>query len=642
MPEASREPELAPADETDAGAGTGDRTAPERRQSLGVASVLLASGTLVSRVLGFVRVFVLAQTIGIVGAGADAFANANSIPSAIYAIIAGGTVNAVLVPQIVRAVKEDPDGGEKYVNKLVTLGMLLMGALAILATLGAPFLARLYGAGLRPDDLALVIAFAFWCLPQIFFYGLYTLVGEVLNARGYFGPFTWAQVFNNLVSIAMILLFGVLFGADPSGMRHVGEWTPGMIAFLGGMTTLAVAIQSIICFAFWGRIGLRYRPEFGFRGIGLRKTGALAGWTLAMVVIVQITVLIETNVANLAFGRAASVAAMQNALLIFILPHSIISISIATAYFTRMSEAAADGDDRRLVRDFSEVMRIVGLFIVFSMVGLMVLSVSFSRVFEARPEGTLALAEVLCAFLLGLPAYSVLLIAHRMFYAKQDTKTLFKVFLWTFPFNVFAMALCVLLPEPRIVVALAFVEALFWTIRALVMIAILRVRIGPLDLGRIARSYLIYLGASLIAGAVGAGVMLLLGSYRPDGWAVSGVIQAVLACGIGGAAMLAVYLVALRLLRSPELETALGAVLAKAGPLARRFGGGRGRGGSAADSGSGSGVGSASEDTAELGASGLAEYAEESAHQGLGVVDPQRAPTPGADTGRIPRPGPRA
>jgi putative peptidoglycan lipid II flippase len=160
--------------------------------SLGRTSLILASGTLVSRVLGFIKAIVLAGTIGLVGsASADAFANANSLPSNVYALISGGLLNAVLVPQIIRATKRE-DGGRVYVNRLLTLAITGLAGLTLILTIGAPVLAWIYGITLSPEQLGLVIAFAYWCIPQVFFYGLYAVLSEILNARSLFAPFASA------------------------------------------------------------------------------------------------------------------------------------------------------------------------------------------------------------------------------------------------------------------------------------------------------------------------------------------------------------------------------------------------------------------------------------------------------------------
>ena len=182
--------------------------------SIGRASAMLASGTFVSRILGFAKAWLLVQAIGVVTVGAYAYGTATIVPNAVYAIIAQGILNAVLVPQIVRA-SVHVDGGRAYINKLVTLGMVVFAAVAIVATLLAPVLVTLFGV--RGDAVGLATAFAYWSLPQIFFLGLYTLLGEVLNARKSFGPFTWAPVINNIVAIVMLGVFIAAFGAAATG-----------------------------------------------------------------------------------------------------------------------------------------------------------------------------------------------------------------------------------------------------------------------------------------------------------------------------------------------------------------------------------------------------------------------------------------
>ena len=197
-----------------AGAGASTPGAPARG-GLGRASAALASGTLVSRMLGFISAAVLAWTIGQQNQGANAFAIANQLPNNIYAIIAGGLLSAVLVPQIVRAAHHD-DGGQRFVNRLVTLGIVVFLAVTLIATLCAPLLVTLYtsqgGTSLGGNGAALAVMMAYWCLPQIFFYAVYSLLGEVLNARGVFGPFTWAPLLNTVVAIGGLVAFALLFG----------------------------------------------------------------------------------------------------------------------------------------------------------------------------------------------------------------------------------------------------------------------------------------------------------------------------------------------------------------------------------------------------------------------------------------------
>ena len=531
--------------------------------SVGRTSVILASGTLVSRVLGFIKAIVLAQTIGLVGsASADAFANANSLPANIYALIAGGLLNAVLVPQIVRATKQ-ADGGAKYVNRLITLAIVVLGVITTVLTIGAPIVAWIYGMTLAPEQLALVVAFAFWCLPQAFFYGLYAVVSEVLNARKVFAPFAWAPVLNNVIAIAGLIIFGVVFGFDPTGQdRRIADWDPVMIAVLGGMTTLGVVVQALILFVFLPKAGFRYRPDFHFRGTGLSKVGTLASWSLGTLVITQVAGWIETLGANVAFGQAASLAALQNAWMIFMLPHSIITVSLTTTMFTSMSERVASGDKSSVVPVFSQGARTISLFMVFSTVALMVISPAFARVFDSTEAGLEALAMLLCAALAGLLAFSLLFYVQRVFYAFEDTRAVFMLYLVTAPLQIIGIWLATqLLPVHLIVLGLVAVQSVVTLTRFAIQLLVLRRRLGRVDGHRILHATLRFALFAVPTTIAGALLCWMLGAYTSGGWARTGIAPALITCAVAGIAMAVIYFGLGAWMRTPELDTFLAPVL---------------------------------------------------------------------------------
>ncbi|MFV0433931.1 MAG: murein biosynthesis integral membrane protein MurJ, partial [Leucobacter sp.] len=275
------------------------------------ASAVMASGTMVSRVLGLVKAILLAYAIGSVGSvSADAFQNGNLLPNTLYMILLGGMLNAVLVPQIVKAAR-NADGGAGYINKILTLISVGMFAITVLAMIAAPWIVWLTAVAWPPDQLALATAFAYWCLPQIVFYGLYTVLGEVLNARSVFGPFTWAPVLNNVIAIAGILVFIAMFGADPTGeLRGVLDWNATSIVVLAGSATLGVIAQALILFWSWRRAGLRYRPDFKWRGMGLGRTARIAAWSLATITVMQLGGLVTNNVVATGSGEGPSTSAM--------------------------------------------------------------------------------------------------------------------------------------------------------------------------------------------------------------------------------------------------------------------------------------------------------------------------------------------
>src|SRR5690606_17747876 len=157
-----------------------------------------------------------------------------------------------------------------------------------------------------------------WCMPQVFFYAVYALLGEVLNARKVFGPYTWAPVVNNLVLIATYVAFGLAFGFDPAH-QDPASWSPAQIVLLAGGATLGIAVQCLVLTLFWKRTGLTFRPDFHWRGVGLRATGKSAGWMFGMVVVTQLTIVVQTRVASLAGEEDPSTAVLNTAWLLFML-----------------------------------------------------------------------------------------------------------------------------------------------------------------------------------------------------------------------------------------------------------------------------------------------------------------------------------
>ena len=541
---------------------------------LGRASALLASGTIVSRVLGFVSAALLAQTIGTIGASADTFTLANQLPNNIYAIIAGGLLNAVLVPQIVKAGLHD-DGGQRFINRLVTLGLVVFVVAAVAATAASPLLVRLYaaqsvggGPGLSGDEIALATAFAYWCLPQVLFYAIYSLLGEVLNARRVFGPFTWTPVINNIVAIAGMLVFIAVFGSVDKA-TDASAWTPQMIAVLAGSATLGVAIQGFALFFFWRRAGLVYRPDFRWRGVGLAATGKAASWIFGMILITQLAGIVQTQVASRsAGGDDASLAVLRYSWLIFMLPHSIVAVSIMTAYFTRMSGHARDGDLGSVRADLSSSLRTIGLIMVFASVGLIVLAYPFSAIFSSDSSfaATSAMAPVLIAYLIGLVPFSVLFVLQRTFYSLENTRTPF--FLQLFQSIVFvAGALLVsTFPTDRIAVGIAAVTAIAGFAQAVAAAVFLRRVLGSIDGRRVIRQHAVYLLASLPTAVVGVALLFAMGGTTEGGFAVSSALTAGVSLVVIGSAMAVVYFGALVALRNPEL----GAILKPIGQRLRR------------------------------------------------------------------------
>jgi len=529
------------------------------------SSLIMASGTVFSRVLGIVRAIMLAATIGVTTNAADAFGVANQLPNNVYAIIVGGVLNAVLVPQIVRA-RLHSDGGKAYIDRLLTLAITVFGVITIITTLAAPLLVSLYTKGWSESQLALATAFAYWCLPQLFFYGLYTLLGEVLNARSKFGPFMWAPVLNNIVAIAGMAAFIWQFGLDPTGKRTVEQWGQEQITLLAGTATLGVAAQALILFVFWKRMGLTFNLNFGWKGVGLAPAMKTASWTLGMLLITQIGGVVQTAVASTAVGgrefingqyvAIASVAAMGIAWLIFMLPHSVATVSIATAYFTRMSLHAVERKFDELKTDLADGLRTIAMISVLATTGLIVLAYPISRVFVGEIPSAIALGNVVIAMVVGLLPFSYVFMIQRAFYSLEDTRTPFIFTAVQMAFNVAGSLLVFVYVEPVwIVFSLSLVTSGSIVLQAVLAFFMFKKKFGSLGHSHLTMATLKFVIAAVVSGGIGFAILQALGGAHPGAFPVLSVLAAASTCALIGGVMTITYLVILKVLKAEEIET---------------------------------------------------------------------------------------
>lgn len=545
------------------GAGASSRSAVRR------GAAIMASGTAVSRVLGLLRAMVLATAVGATGQAADAFSVANKLPNVLYMLLAGGVLNAVLVPQVVRAYKRH--AGQEYVDRLLSFGFALLGGLTLVLTLAAPLLVRIYADPASEAQMSLAVTFAYWCVPQLFFYGAYALLGQVLNARQSFGPFMWAPVVNNVVSIVGFGAFVLVFGDD---VTSASAWDAGHVALLAGTATAGVIGQALVLVPFLRRAGVTYRWRWGLRGSGLGRAGSVATWTFAGLAIGQLGYVVVSQVASRAPGAAetatevAGNAAYDYAFTIFMLPHSLVTVSLMTALFTRLSAQAHDGDVGGVRSTTSSGLRVVGLFTVLAAIALVVLAQPVTRlVLPSQPEGAVnAVAGVVVAMAVGLPAFGAWSMCQRVYYAYEDARGMV-------PIQV-AMAAVVaggallgtaVLPPVAWVAGAGAAMSLSYLVGAVAAMVLLRRRLaGDVDAPAVLRTHALALLAGLAAAVVGVVALVLLDRNGPDG-----VLGALVQCVVVGGAMGLTYLAGLRLLRVRELDLLLG-------PLLRRLRGGRG------------------------------------------------------------------
>ena len=541
----------------------------------------MAAGTLVSRFLGFAKTWMLAAALGLGSTVNDTFINANNLPNLIFLLVAGGVFNAVLVPQIIKASKA-PDKGADYISRLLTLAVLVLLTLTLAVTLLAPWVIELTTQGYSPAQKALAVSFAFWCLPQIFFYGLYALLTQVLNAHGAFGPAMWAPILNNIVAIAGLGMFIWMFGANAANPHTLDTWGSTQTFLVAGFSTIGVISQTAILLIPVFRLRLGLRPRFGWRGVGLGQAARLSVWTLATAAVGQLAFLYVMRIATIPgaerlrleqAGDPAADTMPGNAVLevasqLYLLPHSIIALSLATVLFNRMTRASQDGDRAALRSALSHGLRTMAVATVFGALALFALAGPLGMFFSGgdKQDGVM-LAQTLTILALSTPFMSANFMMSRVFYANEDARTPFFIQLVLALVNVVAAFSIQFLPFDQIIFAIAILYTGGNILSVIVSAVFLRRLLGHLDGPRIANSYIRMGYAALGSALAGAGALWLLGSYSRDGFAWSTPIAALVTIVVVGPVMLAAYLLLLKLFRVTELSDLLQPLL---GRLRRR------------------------------------------------------------------------
>ena len=469
------------------------------------ASSVMAVGTIISRITGFIGGVIMIATLG-TALLADAFNVANTMPNILYNLLVGGALTAIFVPQLVRAF-DDADGGHLFASRLVTTISGILLVLVIIGVIFAPQLVYIYAPSFSTPgfetEREIAIAFTRYCLPQIFFLGLFTMLGQVANARGSFAPLMWAPIANNLV---VIVVFSAFLIKWPS--VNVDSITSTQIQILGWGTTAGIIVQALILIPVVKRSGIKIRPKWGVAGLG--KSFSLAGWTLVYVLISQIGYLITVNVATTAAVDSAKAGIttgvgftpFKNAYLIMLLPYSIVTISIVTALLPHMSKLAINKKVEDVKEQLLRAIKTVAVLTIPSSVAFLLFGPLITEVlfFGIDKNDGIYIGYVLSALSLGLVAFSINLVLIRGFNAFEDTRTQ----VWSILIiNIISVGLSYLflavLPSDWVTVGLGFAFSVSYLIGLFITLRLLKKHTGTIHVREFIGQHGRLLLAALIA-----------------------------------------------------------------------------------------------------------------------------------------------
>jgi putative peptidoglycan lipid II flippase len=534
---------------------TAAATAAPTGSSLLRSSGGMALGTMASRLTGFVRNAVLIYAMGTLLLG-DAYNLANTLPNIVYNLALGGILTSVVVPLLVNAAKRDRDQGEAYDQRIFTLAVMALGAITLVATVAAAPITAVYATGMTNAAAHhLTEIFAYFFIPQIFFYGISSLAGAILNARGSFAAPMWTPVVNNIVVIVVGVAFMAIAGLNrtPQNISGTEIW------LLGIGTTLGIVLQTAALIPSLRRVGFRWRPRFDFRRHEISEIGRMGGWMFGYVLTTQVAFLVTTVVANKAGTRAgqhapgAGFAAYSNAYTLFQLPYAIVGISVITALLPRMSAHASERRYQLVSADFSTATRLASAIVVPAALILAVLGGPLAEGVFGYGSTSVAsarlLGDIFAVFSLGLLPYMLFQLLLRVFYAMHDSRTPALIGGITMVINIAAslIALAVLPPE-HVVAGLGAGFGVSNLAGSIVAWQVLSRRIGGLD-GRAIGRGLVRMHASAIPGAIFAiAVTVMVSAVIPTGR-----IAALFTVALGGCGAMLLYVLFAKAFRVSEL-----------------------------------------------------------------------------------------
>jgi putative peptidoglycan lipid II flippase len=259
---------------------------------------------------------------------------------------------------------------------------------------------------------------------------------------------------------------------------------------LGIGTTAGVVAQAVVLIPAAARIGYRLRPRKDLRGHGLGHAWLLARWTIAFVLVNQLTYVLVARLATSANtgvpGTGVGFSVYLKANLLFILPHSIVTVSIVTALLPRMSLAAHEGRLADVSRDVASGARTSCALVLPAAAAYLSLGTYVSTAlygwgntstYEAHMIGV-----TLQALSVGLVPFTVYYVLLRGFYSIEDTRTPFRINIVLNLLNAaLAIGLFTLAPARLEVPALGLALGLSYSLATLYSWHVLSRRLGGLQ-----------------------------------------------------------------------------------------------------------------------------------------------------------------
>ena len=465
------------------------------------AGALMAVATVVSRATGLLSKIAMLAILG-TGISSSAYTVANTLPNIVFELLIGGVLTSVAIPLLTRAQRSDPDGGQEYTQRLLTIAVVGLLIATVIAVFCAPLLARLYLSGDQAGDQSVILLttqLGRLLLPQIFFYGIAALFGAILNTKERFAANAWAPVLNNIVVIGVACVLYI----DTHGRATLVHGLPTRdLLILGIGTTLGIAVQALVMVPSLLRSGFAFRWRWGWDP-RLTEAGGLVGWAIVYVLISQVGVVVTTRIANGAFADGSGPTIFSYASLLFQMPYGILGVAVLTAIMPRLSRHAAAGQLADVKDDVSLANRLSAVALLPISAALIVLGTALSVLLflhgHVTHEGAVQIGLTIGGMAIGLVPLAMTLVQMRVFYAMKDARTPTVINGIMVAVRVPLLLASVLLTPKWVIPGLAMATAFSYVVGAVVGEIWLRARFGPMGTTRT----LTTIGKMVVASGIG-------------------------------------------------------------------------------------------------------------------------------------------
>jgi putative peptidoglycan lipid II flippase len=404
----------------------------------------------------------------------------------------------------------------------------------------------------------------------------------------------WAPIANYVVSIAVLAVYLGVYGHAVDVVAHpglspaphdsvLGPYTGGQELLLGLGSTAGIAVQLLVLVPYLRAAGIRYRPRFDFRSAGLGHTLRLGVWTVLFVVVNQIAYTVVVRMASSGTAGAGGCGTgathgtgytvYSNSFLLIMAPHSVITVSLATALLPRLSRLAAADDVRRVGREVAATMRttyalVVPVAALLPVVALEVAAIVFG--WGAAADSAESFSRTLAVFALGLFFFTTHYLMLRGFYALEQTRRVFFIQCAVAATNI-AMAVWLTrgITPAETAPRLAFAYAAAYGVGSVLSFAQLSRQLGGLDGSRLVRFAVRMAVATGIATGVAWLVLHGMQTALP-GTDKPAVLARLVAAGVADVVVFAVLARALRISEVTEVVGLVTSRMSRGGAAGRR------------------------------------------------------------------------